>query len=45
MAVIGALGWFQGDEPAFRAWIFTLAGHRPSTGIAKPGVANRLGPG
>jgi RNA polymerase sigma-70 factor, ECF subfamily len=25
LAVIGAIGRFQGNEPAFRAWVFTIA--------------------
>jgi len=28
MAVIGGLGRFQGEERAFRAWVFTVARHR-----------------
>jgi len=28
VSVIGGLGRFQGDEPAFRAWVFTVARHR-----------------
>jgi len=28
LAVIGAIGCFQGNEPAFRAWVFTIARHK-----------------
>ncbi len=28
LAVIGAIGRFQGSEPAFRAWMFTIARHQ-----------------
>jgi RNA polymerase sigma-70 factor (ECF subfamily) len=28
LAVIGAIGRFQGNEPAFRAWVFTIARHK-----------------
>ena len=28
LAVIGNIGRFQGNEPAFRAWVFTIARHK-----------------
>jgi DNA-directed RNA polymerase specialized sigma24 family protein len=28
LAVIGTIGRFQGNEPAFRAWVFTIARHK-----------------
>ena len=55
LAVIGAIGRFQGNEPAFRAWVFTIARHqvldwrrraarRPTQALPVTGLADPLAP-
>ncbi len=55
LAVVGAIGRFQGSEPAFRAWVFTIARHqvldwrrraarRPTQDRPVTGVAEPLAP-